>query len=147
MISQPLPKGQLFPLAPCLRAIGGTPISSSSSSSSSLQPSASQLPPWPFLPLFSLFSELYTQPNVTLPLLPVGSGTTAPPHGSAVIGCWNTNNFYFSFLLFYIDFLFLLDDEEVCDTAVTWYITWCNVIGLEGGKRIWKMTSKHMYTT
>ena len=119
MISQPLPKGQLFPLAPCLRAIGGTPISSSSSSSSSLQPSASQLSPWPFLPLLSLLSELYTQSNATLPLLLVGSGATAPPHSSAVMGCWNTNNFYFSFILFYIDFLFLLDDEEACDTAVT----------------------------
>ena len=68
----------------------------------------------------------------------------------------NTNNFYFSFLLFfwfYINFLFLflftflLDDKEVCDTAVTWQVTWCDVIGLEYGGKIWKMTSGHMYTT
>ena len=60
---------------------------------------------------------------------------------------WDTldmNNFYFLFLLFsdFIGILFsfsfssLLDDEEACDTAVTWYVTWGDVIGLEDGGRI-----------
>ena len=60
---------------------------------------------------------------------------------------WNAvdmNNFYFIFILFSdfigilfsFSFSFLLNDEEVCDIAVTWHVTWCDVIGLEGGGRI-----------
>ena len=72
-----------------------------------------------------------------------------------VIGHLNTNNFiflFFDFLILYwfyflISFIFLLDNEEACDTVVTWQVTWCDVIGLEHGGRIWKMTSGHMYTT
>jgi len=30
-------------------------------------------------------------------------------------------------ILFFFSFIFLLDNEEVCDTAVTW----CDIIGLE----------------
>jgi len=57
---------------------------------------------------------------------------------------WDTfdmDNFYFLFLfsdfigiLFY--FVFFLDNEEAHDNEVTWHVTWCDVIGLEGGKRI-----------
>jgi len=43
---------------------------------------------------------------------------------------------YRNFVFFFFFFSFLLDDEEVCDTAVTWHITWCDVIGLEDGERI-----------
>ena len=52
------------------------------------------------------------------------------------------NNFYFLLLLFsdfigiLFSFSFLLDNEEAHDTAVTWHVTWCDVIGLEGGGRI-----------
>ena len=54
---------------------------------------------------------------------------------------WNaldTNNFSFFYLIFLILYLFyiilflILDNEEACDTAVTW----CDVIGLEHGRRI-----------
>jgi len=61
------------------------------------------------------------------------------------------NNFYFLFLLFsdFIGILFFFsfsfsDNKEACDIKVTWLITWCDVIGLEGGRRIGKMTSGHM---
>ena len=67
---------------------------------------------------------------------------------SSIIGCLNTNNFSFSFLLFfYIDFIFLLDNEEACDTTVTWQVTWCDIIDLKHGGRIWKIMLGHMYTT
>ena len=33
--------------------------------------------------------------------------------------------------LFFFYFIFLLDNEEACDTAVTWPVTWCDIIGLE----------------
>ena len=68
----------------------------------------------------------------------------------------NMNNFYFLFLLFsdfigiFVFFFFLfsfLDNKEVCDIKVTWLITWCDIIGLEGGRRIRKMTSGHMEYT
>jgi len=60
--------------------------------------------------------------------------------------------FYFIFLISYqfcfSFFLFLiLDDEETHDIVVIWHVTWCDVIGLEHGGNIWKMTSEHMYTT
>ena len=62
--------------------------------------------------------------------------------------------FFFSFIFlilywfsFLFSFIFLLDDEEVHDTAVTWQVTWDDVIGLEHGGRIWKMMSGHIYTT
>jgi len=38
------------------------------------------------------------------------------------------------FILFY--FIFILDNKEACDIAVTWQVTWCDVIGLECGGRI-----------
>ena len=51
-----------------------------------------------------------------------------------VMRCFDINNFYF--ILFYFSdfigfcfifiFIFLLDDKETCDIAVTW----CDVIGL-----------------
>ena len=56
---------------------------------------------------------------------------------------WNAldmNNFYFIFWLYrdfvFFSFSFLLDDEEAYDIAVTWHVTWCDIIGLEGGGRI-----------
>ena len=55
---------------------------------------------------------------------------------------WTEIIFIFIFLLFsdfigiLFSFSFLLDNEEACDTAVTWHVTWCDVIGLEGGGRI-----------
>ena len=56
---------------------------SSSSFSPLLQLFSSQLSLWP-LPLLSfLLSGLYTQPNITLPLLLVGAGAAAAPHVSA----------------------------------------------------------------
>ena len=72
-----------------------------------------------------------------------------------VMGCLNTNNFLFLFfyfsdfilIFFLFSFIFLLDDKEACDTAVTWQVTWYDVIGLEHGGRIWKIISGHMYTT
>jgi len=60
------------------------------------------------------------------------------------------NNFYFLLLLFsdfieiLFSFSFILDDEEAGDTAVTWHVTWCDVIGLKDSGRIYKMTSGHM---
>ena len=79
---------------------------------------------------------------------------SSPSIAIIVMGCWNTNNFYFYFLLFfwfYIDFLFLFflfwTMKKACDTTVTWHVTWCNIIGLEHSKRIWKMISEHIYTT
>ena len=54
----------------------------------------------------------------------------------------------FIFLFFWISFSFLFsDNEESCDIAVTWHVTWCDIIGLEGGRRIWKIMSGYMYTT
>ena len=58
--------------------------------------------------------------------------------------------FYFSdfiLIFFFFSFLFLLDDEEAHDTTVTWHVTWCDVIGLEHGGRVWKMMLGHMKTT
>ena len=55
---------------------------------------------------------------------------------------WTEIIFIFLFFLFsdfiriLFSFSFLLNDEEACDTAVTWHITWCDVIGLKGGGRI-----------
>ena len=45
----------------------------------------------------------------------------------------------FILLFFWISFSFI-NDEEACDIAVTW----CDVICLEHGRRIWKMISGHM---
>ena len=66
----------------------------------------------------------------------------------------NINNFilfYFIFLIFFFFFFFpyfiLKDDEEAHDKEVTWQVTWCDVIGLEHGRRIWKMTSGHLEYT
>ena len=56
--------------------------------------------------------------------------------------------FYFLFLILYwFCFFFLLDDEEAHDTAVTWQVTWCNIIGLEHDRRIRKIISGYIYTT
>jgi len=66
---------------------------------------------------------------------------------------WTLTIFIFLLFIFLISyqfcfsFLLILDDEEVCDTAVTWHVTWCDVIGLEHSGRIWKIISGHMYTT
>jgi len=68
---------------------------------------------------------------------------------------WTLTFFFFFYLFFLIlyffsfEFLFLFlfsDNEEAHDIAVTWHVTWCDVIGLEHSKRIWKMTSEYMYT-
>jgi len=42
----------------------------------------------------------------------------------------NTNNF-----LFFFSFILFLDDEKAHDIAVTWHVTWCDIIGLEHGER------------
>ena len=72
---------------------------------------------------------------------------------------WNalTLTFFFLFYLFFLilyffsfEFLFLFlfsDNEEARDIAVTWHVTWFDVISLEHSGRIWKMMSGHMYTT
>jgi len=44
-------------------------------------------------------------------------------------------------------FVFVLDNEEVCDIAVTWHVTLYDIIGLEHGGKVWKMTLGHMKTT
>ena len=67
----------------------------------------------------------------------------------------NTNNFSFllfnfsDFILILFSFLFdfLLDNEEACDIAVTWHVTWCDIIGLEHSRRIWKIMSGHTDAT
>jgi len=35
---------------------------------------------------------------------------------------------YRDFVFFFFSFLFFLDNEEACDIAVTWRVTWCDVI-------------------
>ena len=58
--------------------------------------------------------------------------------------------FYFSdfiLIFFFFSFISLLDNEEAHDTTVTWHVTWCDVIGLEHGGRVWKITSGHIKTT
>ena len=67
---------------------------------------------------------------------------------------WNAldTNIFLFLLSIFLDFIFLFlflfsDDEEARDIAVTWHITWCDVIDLECSRKIWKMTSGHMYTT
>ena len=62
----------------------------------------------------------------------------------SVMKCFGHWQFFFYFsdfilILFCFVFVFLFDDEKTCDTAVTWYVTWCDVIGLEHDGRIWKM--------
>ena len=59
------------------------------------------------------------------------------------------NNFYFLLFFSYITIFFwfsffFIDEEEVHDIKVTWLITSCDIIDLEGGRRIWKVTSGHM---
>ena len=44
--------------------------------------------------------------------------------------------FFFFWISFLFSFIFLLDDEEAYDIAVTWHVTWCDVIGLECSRRI-----------
>ena len=70
---------------------------------------------------------------------------------------WDTldmDNFYFLFLLFsdFIGILFFFfflfsDNEEAHDIAVTWHVTWCDVISLEYSRKILKMMSGHIYAT
>ena len=69
---------------------------------------------------------------------------------------WTLTFFFFFYLFFLIlyffsfEFLFLfsfINNKETCDIAVTWQVTWCDIIGLKHGGRIWKMTSGYMYTT
>ena len=70
---------------------------------------------------------------------PVSVSTLKPLLGIMLWDTLNTNNFYFIFLIlywFYIDFIFLLDNEKTHDTAVTWQVTWCDIIGLEYDRRI-----------
>ena len=58
--------------------------------------------------------------------------------------------FSFIFLIlywFYFIFIFLLDNKKVCDIVVTWYVTWCDIIGLEQNRIIWKIMSRHMVYT
>ena len=76
-----------------------------------------------------------------------GSGGEGPG-GSWVL--WNTLTltFFFLFYLFFLilyffsfEFLFLFlflfsDDEEAHDIAVTWHVTWCDVISLEHSGKI-----------
>ena len=50
--------------------------------------------------------------------------------------------FFFSFLLF-----FFWTMKKAHDTAVTWHVTWCDIIGLECSRRIWKMILGHIYIT
>ena len=71
-----------------------------------------------------------------------------------IIECFGHWQFLFYFILFFwfhINFTFLffliLDNEVAHDTAITWHITWCNIIDLEHSERIWKITSRYMYTT
>ena len=42
-------------------------------------------------------------------------------------------------------FVFVLDDEEAHDTAVTWHVTWCDIIGPEHGGLEANMRMKHGY--
>ena len=58
-------------------------------------------------------------------------------HKPCIMGHFGHEQFLFSFL----------DNEEACDIEVTWLITWCDVIGLEGGRRIRKMTLEHIEYT
>ena len=57
-------------------------------------------------------------------------------------GTLNTNNFYFIFFYFswfYFSFLFYFPGKtmkQACDREVTGQVTWCDVIGLESGRRI-----------
>ena len=69
--------GYPLSLAPCPRAVGGTP-SSSSSSPPPLQLSIFQLSPKPSPPLHFLSSELHAQPDITLPLPQVEVEAAAP---------------------------------------------------------------------
>ena len=52
----------------------------------------------------------------------------------------------FILILFCFVFIFIFDDKEAHDTAVTWYVTWCDIIGLKHDGRIWKMMSGHIDT-
>ena len=77
-------------------------------------------------------------------VFPLEGRTILPSKGKVLWDALDMNNFYFLFLLFSdfigilfsFSFSFLLDDEEAYDTAVTWHVTWGDVIGLEGGGRI-----------
>jgi len=69
---------------------------------------------------------------------------------------WTLTFFFFFYLFFLIlyffsfEFLFLFlfsNNEEAHDIAITWHVTWCDVIGLEHSKRIWKIMLEHIYTT
>ena len=66
---------------------------------------------------------------------------------STTAGCYgtlNTNNFLFYFILFFSWFYFSFSlfyfpgktRKQACDKEVTWQVTWCDIIGLEGGRRI-----------
>ena len=62
--------------------------------------------------------------------------------------------YFFDFILilflFFFSFLFIFlfwTMKKACDTAVTWHVTWCDVIGLEHSRRIWKIILGHIYTT
>ena len=71
-------------------------------------------------------------------------------------GTLNTNNFYFIFFYFfwfYFSFSFSLfyfpgeTMKKARDKEVTWQVTWCDVIGLEYSRRVWKMMSGHLEYT
>jgi len=70
-------------------------------------------------------------PKLTHRLLPPGVNCV----WHVLWDAWDMNNFYFLFLLFsdfigilFSFFLFFVDDEEARDIAVTWRVTWCDVI-------------------
>ena len=72
----------------------------------------------------------------------------------SVIRHLDTNHFYF-ILFYFSDFTFLFlyfiflgkTMKQAHDKEVTWQVTWCDVISLEHGRRVWKMTSGHMEYT
>ena len=73
---------------------------------------------------------------------------------SSVMGHWTLTIFYFLFFYFfwfYFSFsLFYFPGEtmkKACDKEITWQVTWCDVIGLEHSRRVWKMTSGHLEYT
>ena len=65
--------------------------------------------------------------------------------GTYCYGTLSTNNFLFYFILFFLILLFFFFIlfyfpgkmmKQARDKEVTWKVTWCDVIGLEGGRRI-----------
>ena len=68
-------------------------------------------------------------------------------------GTLNTNNFLFYFILFYFFWFYFSFSlfyfpgktmKKTCDKEVTWQVTWCDIIGLEHSRRVWKMMTGHL---